>query len=65
MLHDAPHNTPISRPDEVKAAKTPVLSWKPASNADLSAACLTGSEHSLSDKCRTTLLDRQALHERR
>ena len=25
MLHDAPHNTPISRPDEVKAAKTPVL----------------------------------------
>ncbi len=30
MLHDAPHNTPISRPDEVTAAKTPVLSWKPA-----------------------------------
>ncbi len=32
LLHDAPHNTPISRPDEVKAAKTPVLAWKPASN---------------------------------
>ena len=24
-----PHTTPISRPDEVKAAKTPVLKWKP------------------------------------
>ena len=31
MLHDAPHTTPISRPDEVKAAKTPVLAWKPGS----------------------------------
>jgi glycine dehydrogenase subunit 2 len=29
LLHDAPHTTPISRPDEVKAAKTPVLRWKP------------------------------------
>ena len=29
MLHDAPHTTPISRPDEVKAAKSPVLKWKP------------------------------------
>jgi glycine dehydrogenase subunit 2 len=29
LLHDAPHNTPISRPDEVKAAKNPVLVWKP------------------------------------
>jgi glycine dehydrogenase subunit 2 len=29
FLHDAPHSTPISRPDEVKAAKTPVLRWKP------------------------------------
>jgi glycine dehydrogenase subunit 2 len=29
LLHDAPHTTPISRPDEVKAARTPVLSWKP------------------------------------
>jgi glycine dehydrogenase subunit 2 len=26
-LHDAPHTTPISRPDEVKAAKSPVLRW--------------------------------------
>ena len=29
VLHDAPHTTPVSRPDEVKAAKTPVLVWKP------------------------------------
>jgi glycine dehydrogenase subunit 2 len=26
-LHEAPLTTPISRPDEVKAAKTPVLKW--------------------------------------
>jgi glycine dehydrogenase subunit 2 len=29
VLHDAPHSTPINRPDEVKAARTPVLKWKP------------------------------------
>jgi glycine dehydrogenase subunit 2 len=28
-LHDAPLTTPVSRPDEVKAAKTPVLRWLP------------------------------------
>jgi glycine dehydrogenase subunit 2 len=28
-LHDAPTTTPISRPDEVAAAKTPILRWKP------------------------------------
>jgi glycine dehydrogenase subunit 2 len=27
LLHDAPTLTPISRPDEVKAAKSPVLKW--------------------------------------
>ena len=27
MLHDAPHTLSISRPDEVKAAKEPVLRW--------------------------------------
>jgi len=27
-LHDAPHTTPISRPDEVQAARQPVLRWK-------------------------------------
>ncbi len=30
FLHDAPHTTPVSRLDEVKAAKTPVLKWQPA-----------------------------------
>jgi len=29
LLHDAPHSTPISRPDEVAAARTPVLRWRP------------------------------------
>jgi glycine dehydrogenase subunit 2 len=28
-LHDAPHSLSISRPHEVKAAKEPVLRWKP------------------------------------
>jgi len=27
FLHQAPHETPVSRPDEVKAARTPVLKW--------------------------------------
>jgi glycine dehydrogenase subunit 2 len=27
VLHDAPHSTPISRPDEVRAARTPVVRW--------------------------------------
>jgi glycine dehydrogenase subunit 2 len=28
-LHDAPLSTPISRPDEVTAARTPILKWTP------------------------------------
>jgi glycine dehydrogenase subunit 2 len=28
-LHDAPISTPISRPDEVAAARTPILRWRP------------------------------------
>lgn len=28
FLHNAPHTMPISRPDEVKAAKEPILRWK-------------------------------------
>ena len=28
LLHAAPHGTPICRPDEVKAARQPVLMWK-------------------------------------
>jgi glycine dehydrogenase subunit 2 len=29
QLHDAPSATPVSRPDEVRAARQPVLTWKP------------------------------------
>jgi glycine dehydrogenase subunit 2 len=28
FLHNAPHTTPVSRPDEVRAARQPVLSWR-------------------------------------
>ncbi len=27
-LHDAPHNTRVSRPDEVRAAREPILKWQ-------------------------------------
>jgi glycine dehydrogenase subunit 2 len=27
LLHESPHSTPISRPDEVAAARSPVLKW--------------------------------------
>lgn len=30
LLHDAPLTTPVDRPDEVQAAKNPVLRWRPA-----------------------------------
>ena len=29
LLHEAPHTTPTSRPDEVRAARRPVLTWSP------------------------------------
>ena len=29
FLHDAPHATPVSRPNEVQAGRQLVLSWKP------------------------------------
>jgi len=29
LLHEAPHTTPVSRPDEVLAARKPVLRWMP------------------------------------
>ncbi|GAB4145425.1 MAG: aminomethyl-transferring glycine dehydrogenase subunit GcvPB [Planctomycetaceae bacterium] len=32
FLHHAPHNTPVSRPDEVAAARKPVLRW--SANSD-------------------------------
>ena len=28
LLHEAPHTTPISRPDEVRAARQPVLKYR-------------------------------------
>ncbi|MCS7261792.1 MAG: aminomethyl-transferring glycine dehydrogenase subunit GcvPB, partial [Anaerolineae bacterium] len=28
LLHDAPHHMPISRPDEVRAARQPILAWQ-------------------------------------
>ena len=31
LLHEAPHSTPISRPDEVRAARQPIIKWNPAS----------------------------------
>jgi len=30
-LHNAPHTLPISRPDEIKAAKEPILRWRQSS----------------------------------
>jgi glycine dehydrogenase subunit 2 len=27
FLHQAPHSTPVSRPDEVRAARQPILNW--------------------------------------
>ena len=33
MLHEAPHTTLVSRPDEVRAARQPVLTWKPESRS--------------------------------
>jgi glycine dehydrogenase subunit 2 len=32
MLHDAPHTLALSRPDEVKAAKEPILRWRKERN---------------------------------
>jgi len=29
LVHEAPHTTPISRPDEVQAARKPILKWTP------------------------------------
>jgi len=32
-LHEAPHTTSISRPDEVRAARQPVLRWSAAAES--------------------------------
>ena len=31
LLHEAPQSTRVSRPDEVKAARKPVMRWTPSS----------------------------------
>ena len=31
LLHEAPHTTPISRPDEVRAARQPIMTFPQAS----------------------------------
>jgi glycine dehydrogenase subunit 2 len=28
LVHEAPHTTPVSRPDEVRAARQPILAWR-------------------------------------
>ena len=33
FVHNAPHSTPVSRPDEVSAARQPCLCWTPAVDA--------------------------------
>ena len=33
LLHEAPHSTRISRPDEVQAARTPLVKWEPTSSS--------------------------------
>lgn len=33
LLHEAPHRTRISRPDEVQAARKPVVKWEPAASS--------------------------------
>jgi len=43
LVHAAPTTTPISRPDEVAAAKTPILKWTPAADAKARAASANGS----------------------
>ena len=34
LLHDAPHTTSVSRPDEVRAARQPVLTWAALADAN-------------------------------
>jgi glycine dehydrogenase subunit 2 len=32
LLHEAPHSTLVSRPDDVQAARKPILKWEPAAS---------------------------------
>jgi glycine dehydrogenase subunit 2 len=38
ILHDAPHSTPVSRPDEVAAARNPILKWSATSTSPAAGA---------------------------
>jgi glycine dehydrogenase subunit 2 len=38
FLHEAPHSTPVSRPDEVAAARSPILKWTPPTGSDTGPA---------------------------
>ena len=31
-LHEAPHSTLVSRPDDVQAARKPILKWEPSAS---------------------------------
>jgi glycine dehydrogenase subunit 2 len=33
FLHEAPHTTAVSRPDDVQAARNPILKWEPAATS--------------------------------
>ncbi len=37
FLRQAPHETPVSRPNDVQAARQPILSWSPDDDADRNA----------------------------
>ncbi len=56
-LHDAPHTTPVSRPDEVKAAKSPVLQLEAAGRTDDLKRGL--NDRTARDKCPCPRLDRR------
>jgi glycine dehydrogenase subunit 2 len=34
LIHDAPHSTPVSRPNDVQAARNPILKWQCASGCE-------------------------------
>jgi len=34
LIHDAPHSTPVSRPNDVQAARNPVLKWQCGSSCE-------------------------------
>ncbi len=50
LLHDAPHTTPISRPDEVAAARNPILRW----NAPVADPGANGNGHSTASAQRSS-----------